>query len=137
MAEQSDPKELARIQELLMANSILAESLTQLLIDKGIITDEEFITKLKQVQAEYQKKADGNCDQRPEGKLGIGSLRRFRLFKCAVFIFRVQLMTPLPSTQNFITNPHRPVRKILARMDLCNRSRVLGSKVEGISNRHD
>ena len=56
MAEQLDPKELVRIQELLMANSILVDSLTQLLIEKGIITNEEFFTKLKQVQTEYQKK---------------------------------------------------------------------------------
>lgn len=56
MAEQLDPKELVRIQELLMANSILIDSLTQLLIEKGIITNEEFFTKLKQVQTEYQKK---------------------------------------------------------------------------------
>ena len=59
MAEQRDPKERERFQELLMANSILIESLTQLLIDKGIITNEEFFTKLKQVEAEYQKKDHG------------------------------------------------------------------------------
>jgi hypothetical protein len=56
MAKQLDPKELARVQELLMANSMLVESLTQLLMEKGIISNEEFFTKLKQVQAEYQKK---------------------------------------------------------------------------------
>jgi archaellum biogenesis ATPase FlaH len=56
MAEQLDPKELVRFQELLMANSILVDSLTQLLMEKGIITNEEFFTKMKQVQAEYHKK---------------------------------------------------------------------------------
>ena len=56
MAEQLDPKELVRFQELLMANSMLVDSLTQLLMEKGIITNEEFITKLKQVEAEYQRK---------------------------------------------------------------------------------
>jgi len=56
MAEQLDPKERERFQELLMANSILIESLTFLLMEKGIITNEEFFTKIKQVQAEYQKK---------------------------------------------------------------------------------
>jgi hypothetical protein len=35
---------------------MLVESLTQLLMEKGIISNEEFFTKLKQVQAEYQKK---------------------------------------------------------------------------------
>lgn len=56
MAEQLDPKERERFQKLLMANSIRIESLTYLLMEKGIITNEEFFTKIKQVQAEYQKK---------------------------------------------------------------------------------
>ena len=56
MAEKLDPKELVRFQELLMANSILVDSLTQLLMEKGIITNEEFFAKMKQVQAEYHKK---------------------------------------------------------------------------------
>ena len=55
MSEHLDPKELVRFQELLMANSILVDSLTQLLMEKGIITNEEFIAKMKQIQAEYQK----------------------------------------------------------------------------------
>ena len=55
MLEQIDPKELVRFQELLMANSILVDSLTQLLMEKGIITNEEFIAKMKQIQSEYQK----------------------------------------------------------------------------------
>jgi hypothetical protein len=55
MAEQIDPKEMVRFQELLMANSILVDSLTKLLMEKGIITNEEFFAKMKQVQAEYQK----------------------------------------------------------------------------------
>ena len=55
MSEQLDPKELVRFQELLMANSILVDSLTQLLMEKGIITNEEFLAKMKQIQAEYQK----------------------------------------------------------------------------------
>ena len=58
MAEQLNTKELERFQELLMANSMLVDSLTKLLIEKGIITNEEFFTKLKQVQMEYQSKDD-------------------------------------------------------------------------------
>jgi hypothetical protein len=57
MAEKLDPKELVRIQEVLMANSIMIETLTQLLMDKGIISNDEFFTKLKQVKEDYQKKA--------------------------------------------------------------------------------
>lgn len=45
MAEQLDPKERERFQELLMANSILIESLTHLLMEKGIITNEKFLQR--------------------------------------------------------------------------------------------
>jgi len=56
MAKQLDPNELVSFKELLMANSIQVDTLCQLLIEKGIITQEEYFTKLKQVQAEYQRK---------------------------------------------------------------------------------
>ncbi|MFC1532663.1 hypothetical protein ACFL7M_04775 [Thermodesulfobacteriota bacterium] len=56
MAEKLDDKELVTFIELLMANSIQVDTLSQLLIEKGLISEEEFFIKLKQVQAEYQKK---------------------------------------------------------------------------------
>ncbi|MFC1488829.1 hypothetical protein ACFL6B_03175 [Thermodesulfobacteriota bacterium] len=55
MAEQLDPKELVAFKELLMANSIQVDAMAQLLIEKGIITGDEFFSKLTQVQMEYQK----------------------------------------------------------------------------------
>ena len=55
MAEKLDPKDLVSFKELLMANSIQVDAVAQLLIEKGIITNEEFFAKLKQVQSEYQK----------------------------------------------------------------------------------
>jgi len=57
MAEQLDASEIVKPEELLMAQMIELDSVTQLLIEKGIITQEEFYLKLKQVQAEYQSKA--------------------------------------------------------------------------------
>jgi hypothetical protein len=57
MAEQLDPKELVSFKELLTANSIMVETLTKLLMEKGIITNDEFFTKLKEVQAEYHSKS--------------------------------------------------------------------------------
>lgn len=60
MVKKLDPNEMVRFQELLMANSIMIETLTQLLMDKGIISNEEFFSKLKQVQAEYHKKEGPN-----------------------------------------------------------------------------
>ena len=55
MAKQLDPKELVAFKELLMANSIQVDALAQLLIEKGIITNDEFFSKLTQVQMDYQK----------------------------------------------------------------------------------
>ena len=62
MAERLDDKELVTFKEMLMANSIQVDALCQLLIEKGIITEEEFYTKLKQVQNEYQEKVKGRID---------------------------------------------------------------------------
>jgi hypothetical protein len=56
MAEKLDSNELVSFKELLMANSIQVDTMAMLLIDKGLITKDEFFTKLKQVQTEYQKK---------------------------------------------------------------------------------
>ena len=46
---------MVSFKELLMANSIQVDALAQLLIEEGIITQEKFFDKLKQVQAQYQK----------------------------------------------------------------------------------
>ena len=59
MAERLDDKELVTFKEMMMANSIQVDAMAQLLIEKGIITEDEFYTKLKQVQAEYQSKGQG------------------------------------------------------------------------------
>ena len=55
MAQQLDSSELVSFKELLIANSIQVDTAIQLLIEKGIFTHDEFFTKLKQVQAQYQK----------------------------------------------------------------------------------
>jgi len=55
MAEKLDPKELVSFRELLISNTIQLDTVTRLLIEKGIITEEEIFAKLKQVQSEYQK----------------------------------------------------------------------------------
>ena len=56
MVQKLDQDELVSFRELLISNTIQLDVVTQVLIEKGIITDEEFFTKLKLVQAEYQKK---------------------------------------------------------------------------------
>lgn len=56
MAQQIDPAELISFREILMANAIMSDALLQLLIEKGIISQEEFFTKLKQVQAAHKER---------------------------------------------------------------------------------
>jgi len=55
MAEKLDQNELVTFKELLMANTYQTDALLQLLIEKGIITEQEFYLKLKEVQSQYQK----------------------------------------------------------------------------------
>ena len=56
MAEQLDQDELVSFRELLISNTIQLDVVSRLLIEKGIITSEEFFIKLKQVQMEYKSK---------------------------------------------------------------------------------
>ena len=60
MAQKLKDTDLVNFKELLIANSIQVDALAQLLIEKGIISREEFCRKLKEVQSEYDsKKAKG------------------------------------------------------------------------------
>jgi hypothetical protein len=56
-ARQSD---LVGYKELLIANSIQIDTLTQLLIETGVITEERFFAKLREVQADYNRR-QGNA----------------------------------------------------------------------------
>jgi len=59
MAQEIDKKEIVTFKELLMANSIQVDALAQLMIEKGLITEQEFYGKLKKVQLDYKEKAEG------------------------------------------------------------------------------
>lgn len=54
MAQKLHDSELVTFKELLMANSIQIDALAQLFIEKGNITKEEFLDKMKQVREEFQ-----------------------------------------------------------------------------------
>ena len=54
MAQQLDPNEIVTFKEMLMANSVMVDALAQLLIEKGVISEHEFLMKLKKVQADYE-----------------------------------------------------------------------------------
>jgi hypothetical protein len=56
-AKQSD---LVGFKELLIANSIQIDTLTQLLLETGVITEDRFFTKIKEVQADYHRR-QGNA----------------------------------------------------------------------------
>jgi len=58
IAKKLKPNETVSFKELLMANSIQLDAAVQLLIEKGFFTEQEFFSKLKQVQADYRAKQD-------------------------------------------------------------------------------
>jgi len=51
---KDDNQEEVSIEELIMAQMVRLDAISQLLVEKGLISEEEFYTKLTQVQAEYQ-----------------------------------------------------------------------------------
>ena len=55
MAHELDPKELVDFREMVMANTIQVDTMYQLLIQKGYFTETEFLAKMKDVQADYQR----------------------------------------------------------------------------------
>ena len=56
MARKLNKKEITTPEELFWANMYQLDAVTQLLIEKEIITEQEFLTKLKQDQGEWEKK---------------------------------------------------------------------------------
>jgi len=56
MAEKLDQDQLVSFEELMWANTYQTDALAQLLIEKGLITKQEFLTKIKEVQIQYLKK---------------------------------------------------------------------------------
>ena len=63
MAEKLDQSELGKfkgllisIEELLISHSTQIDAVTQILVEKDIITNDELPAKLKQIQTDYQKK---------------------------------------------------------------------------------
>ena len=56
MAEKVSDRDFVTFKELLMANSIQVDALAQLLIEKGLISRDEYFRKLKEVQLEYESR---------------------------------------------------------------------------------
>jgi len=52
--EDSESKKLVGLEKLLVSNTIQLEAVTRLLLDKGIIEEDELLAMMKTVQSEYQ-----------------------------------------------------------------------------------
>ena len=55
MAEPLDPKEIVTTQELAISNMLELETLRQLLFEKGIITEKEFIERFKKLNKDKRQ----------------------------------------------------------------------------------
>ena len=53
MGKDLDHSKIVEFEELLMANTIQVDTMSQLLVQKGYFTEAEFLTKMKQVQQDY------------------------------------------------------------------------------------
>ena len=62
MTRKTSERAAVSYDELLMSQMIQLDAVTQLLIEKGVIGEQEFYTKLKQVQAEYQARRAKRAD---------------------------------------------------------------------------
>jgi len=56
MGKKLSKDDLTSLRELLVANYIQVDALTQLLVEQGVISEQKFVAKLKQVQAEYKRR---------------------------------------------------------------------------------
>lgn len=56
MAIPLDPKEVVTVQELVISNMLEIEALRELLFEKGIITEEEFVGKFKKLDREMKER---------------------------------------------------------------------------------
>ena len=56
MGEALDPKETVSYKELLIMELIETQTIVQLLIEKGLITKEEYYEKFKEVKRQYDER---------------------------------------------------------------------------------
>jgi hypothetical protein len=59
MTKPLNPKEMVTTQELAISNMLEIEALRQLLFEKGIITEEEFIERYKSLDRTMKEKEEG------------------------------------------------------------------------------
>ena len=59
MAIPLDPKQIVSFEELLMSQVVQQEALTRLLVEKGILTKEDFLDMVRVVDQEMKGKKGG------------------------------------------------------------------------------
>jgi hypothetical protein len=69
MTQSLNPKDRVQFEELLVATSIQIDAMYQLLIQKGLFTEAEFLDKLKEVQIDYQSRQPVILSERVSGKV--------------------------------------------------------------------
>jgi len=52
--EDSESKKIVGLERLLVSNSVQLEAVTRLLLEKGILDEEELLAMMKTIQADYQ-----------------------------------------------------------------------------------
>jgi hypothetical protein len=57
MAQALDSKEILEFKELMLANTIMVDTIYQLLIQKKYFTGAEFLAKMNQVQKDYHQES--------------------------------------------------------------------------------
>ena len=55
VTENSGSKKMEGLEKLMVSNTIQLEAVTRLLLDKGILKEDELVAMMKTVQAEYQR----------------------------------------------------------------------------------
>jgi len=58
MAKPLDPKQIVTVQELAISNTLEIEALRQLLFEKAIITEEEFVARYKKLDREMKERGE-------------------------------------------------------------------------------
>ena len=56
MATPLNPKEIVTVQQLAISNMLEIEALRQLLFEKGLITEEEFLARYKKLDRKMKEK---------------------------------------------------------------------------------
>ena len=56
MAKSQLDNDLVTFKELQLANSIQVDALVQLLVEEGLISEQRFFQKMKEVQAQYEQR---------------------------------------------------------------------------------